>query len=158
MGVVHGVHFFVPRMLAQGRPGHIVNTASMAGLVAVAEMGPYCTSKHAVVGLSESLNSELAPRGIHVSAICPGVIDTPITASAHLENELEGHRERIRRFYRRFGSSPDVVAEAVVDAVRRNKLIRTVPRHHVVVNWALRRISPRAAQPLARLGNRLLSR
>ena len=51
MGVIHGIHYFVPRMLGQGRPGHIVNTASMAGLVAVAEMGPYCTSKHAVVGL-----------------------------------------------------------------------------------------------------------
>ena len=157
MGVVHGVHFFVPRMLAQGRPANIVNTASMAGLVAVAEMGPYCTSKHAVVGLSESLNSELAPRGIHVSAICPGVIDTPITASAHLEDELAEHRERIRNFYRRFGSTPDVVAKAVVDAVRRNKLIRTVPRHHVALNWWTRRLSPRLAQPMARLGTRLLS-
>lgn len=158
MGVVHGVHFFVPRMLAQGRPGHIVNTASMAGLVAVADMGPYTTSKHAVVGLSESLNSELAPRGIHVSAICPGIIDTPITASAHLGDGLAAHRERIRTFYRRFGSTPDVVAEAVVDAVRRKKLIRTVPRRHVFFNWGVRRLSPRAAQPLARLGSRLLAR
>ena len=158
MGVIHGIHYFVPRMLAQGRPGHIVNTASLAGLVAVAEMGPYCTSKHAVVGLSESLNAELAPRGIHVSAICPGVINTPITASAHLEGELAAQRQRIQSFYQRFGASPDVVAEAVVDAIRRKKLIRTVPRHHVVVNWAVRRISPRAAQPLARLSTRLLSR
>jgi NAD(P)-dependent dehydrogenase (short-subunit alcohol dehydrogenase family) len=158
MGVVHGIHYFVPRMLAQGRPGHIVNTASMAGLVAVAEMGPYATSKHAVVGLSESLNAELAPRGIRVSAICPGLINTPITRAAHLQGELEQQRERIVRFYERFGSSPDVVAEAVVDAVRRKRLIRTVPRHHVVLNWALRRISPRAAQPLARLSTRLISR
>lgn len=158
MGVIHGIHSFVPRMLAQGRPGHIVNTASLAGLVAVAEMGPYVTSKHAVVGLSESLNAELAPRGIHVSAICPGIINTPITASAHLERDLAAQRERIQRFYQRFGSSPDVVAKAVVDAVRRKKLIRTVPRHHVVLNWGLRRISPRAAQPLARLQRRLIAR
>jgi NAD(P)-dependent dehydrogenase (short-subunit alcohol dehydrogenase family) len=157
MGVVHGIHSFVPRMLLQGRPAHIVNTASLAGLVAVAEMAPYCTSKHAVVGLSESLNAELSPRGIRVTALCPGVINTPITAAAHLDGEFAAQRERIQRFYARFGSSPDVVAEAVVDAVRRKKLIRTVPRHHVVLNWALRRISPRAAQPLARASSRLIS-
>jgi NAD(P)-dependent dehydrogenase (short-subunit alcohol dehydrogenase family) len=158
MGVVHGVHYFVPRMLRQGRPAHIVNTASLAGLVAVAEMGPYSTSKHAVVGLSESLNAELAPRGIHVTALCPGFIDTGIVAAAHLDGELSDEKDRIQRFYERFGSSPDVVAEAVVDAIRRKKLIRTVPRHHVALNWALRRISPRAAQPLARLTMRVTSR
>lgn len=157
MGVIHGIHFFVPRMLRQGRPAHIVNTASLAGLVPVAEMGPYATSKHAVLGLSESLNAELAPRGIHVSAICPGFINTPITRAAHLQGGLEEQRERIVRFYERFGASPDVVAKAVVDAVRRDKLIRTVPRHHVVPNWLLRRLSPRAAQPLARFSSRFVS-
>jgi NAD(P)-dependent dehydrogenase (short-subunit alcohol dehydrogenase family) len=157
MGVVHGIHYFVPRMLDQGRPAHIVNTASLAGLVPVAELAPYCTSKHAVVGLSESLNAELSSRGIHVSAVCPGFINTPIVATAHLEGELAASRDRIVRFYERFGASPDVVAEAVVDAIVRKKIIRTVPRHHVVLTWALRRISPRAAQPLARLNTRLIS-
>jgi NAD(P)-dependent dehydrogenase (short-subunit alcohol dehydrogenase family) len=158
MGVVYGIHFFVPRMLRQGRPAHIVNTASLAGLVPVAEMVPYSTSKHAVVGLSESLNAELAPRGIHVSAVCPGLVNTSIVAGAQLDGEHAEHRDQIQRFYERFGCSPDVVAEAVVDAVRRKKLIRTVPRHHVVLNWALWRISPRAAQPLARLSMRAISR
>jgi NAD(P)-dependent dehydrogenase (short-subunit alcohol dehydrogenase family) len=158
MGVIHGVHYFVPRMLNQGGPGHIVNTASLAGLVPVAEMAPYCTSKHAVVGLSETLNAELAPRGIYVCTVCPGFINTPIIAAAHLQGELSQHRDRIQRFYERFGSSPDVVAEAVVDAIRRRKIIRTVPRHHVILNWALRRISPRAAQPLARVSTRFMSR
>src|SRR5918992_1944896 len=110
MGVVHGIHYFVPRMLRQGRPAHVVNTASLAGLVAVAGLGPYATSKHAVVGLSESLNAELAPRGIHVSAICPGFINTPIVDDALLDGELDRQRDRIQRFYERFGSSPDVVA------------------------------------------------
>jgi NAD(P)-dependent dehydrogenase (short-subunit alcohol dehydrogenase family) len=158
MGVVHGVHYFVPRMLRQGRPAHVVNTASMAGLVPVGEMAPYATSKHAVVGLSESLNAELAPRGIHVSAICPGVVDTGIVAASSLQGELGGRRDQIQRFYSSFGVSPDVVAEAVVDAIRRKKLIRTVPRRHVALGWALHRISPRAAQPLARLSARFASR
>ena len=158
MGVIHGVHYFVPRMLAQGRPAHIVNTASLAGLVAVGEMAPYATSKHAVVGLSESLNAELAPRGIRVSAICPGFINTAITRTAHLDGEHAARRERIIGFYERFGASPDVVAEAVVDAVRHKRLIRTVPRHHVVPNWLLRRVSPTAAQYVARASTRLVSR
>jgi NAD(P)-dependent dehydrogenase (short-subunit alcohol dehydrogenase family) len=158
MGVVHGVHSFVPRMLRQGRPAHIVNTASGAGLVPVAEMAPYATSKHAVVGLSESLNAELAPRGIHVSAVCPGLVNTPIVAAAQLDGAHAERRDQIQRLYERFGCSPEVVAEAVVDAVQRKKLIRTVPRHHVVLHWALRRISPRAAQPLARLSMRAVSR
>jgi NAD(P)-dependent dehydrogenase (short-subunit alcohol dehydrogenase family) len=157
MGVVHGIHYFVPPMLRQGRPGHVVNTASLAGLVPVAEMAPYCTSKHAVVGMSESLNAELAPRGLHVSAICPGFINTPIIDDAYLDGELASERERIKSFYERFGSSPDVVAEAVVDAVRQKKVIRTVPRHHVLPSWAIRRISARAAQPLARASTRFVS-
>jgi NAD(P)-dependent dehydrogenase (short-subunit alcohol dehydrogenase family) len=158
MGVVHGIHCFVPRMLRQGRPAHVVNTASMAGLVPVAEMAPYTTSKHAVVGLSESLNAELAPRGIHVSAVCPGFVNTAIIADAQLEGPHAGRRDQIQHFYERFGCSPDVVAEAVVDAIRHKKIIRTVPRRHVVLGWALRRISPRTAQPLARLSTRVVSR
>lgn len=155
MGVVHGIHAFVPRMLAQGRPGHIVNTASMAGLVAVAEMAPYAASKHAVVGLSESLNAELAPRGIHVTALCPGVINTPIVARARMRGDLAQRQDRIQRFYQRHGASPDDVAEAVLDAVRRKALIRTVPRSHVAAAWGLRRLSPRAGQVLTRLTARL---
>jgi short-subunit dehydrogenase len=120
-------------------------------------MAPYCTSKHAVVGLSESLNAELAPRGIHVTAVCPGFINTAIVDDAYLDGEFKGKRTQIKSFYERFGSSPDVVAEAVVDAVRRKKMIRTVPRHHVALNWALRRLSPRAAQPLARASSRFIS-
>jgi NAD(P)-dependent dehydrogenase (short-subunit alcohol dehydrogenase family) len=157
MGVVHGVHSFVPRMLRQGRPAHIVNTASLAGLVPVPGMAPYGASKHAVVGLSESLNAELAPRGIHVSAICPGFINTPITTSAHFDGEYAASRDRIVRFYQRFGASPDVVAEAVVDTIVCKKLIRTVPRRDAALLWTLRRISPRAAQPISRLSNRLIA-
>lgn len=158
MRVIHGIHHLVPRMLRQGRPAHVVNTASLAGLVPVAEMAPYATSKHAVVGLSESLNAELAPRGIHVSAVCPGFVSTSIVADAQLDGQQAERRPQIERFYERFGCSPDVVAAAVVDAVERKQIIRTVPRRHVALNWALRRISPRAAQPLARLSVRVISR
>ncbi len=81
-GVVHGVETFLPLLLAQGRGGHIVNTASMAGLVGMEWLGVYCASKFAVVGLSESLHRELAPRGIGVSVLCPMIVDTRINRNS----------------------------------------------------------------------------
>ncbi len=77
-GVVHGVRSFVPRLIAQGDGGHVVNTASMSGLVGMTGLGVYCASKFAVVGLTESLARELKPHGIGVSVLCPMVVDTPI--------------------------------------------------------------------------------
>jgi NAD(P)-dependent dehydrogenase (short-subunit alcohol dehydrogenase family) len=150
LGVAYGVQAFVPRMLRQGRPAAVVNTASLAGLVPSARMAPYCASKFGVVGMSEALNAELAPRGIHVSAVCPGIINTPITESAVVRGEMGERREAVIDFYRRRGASPDAVAEAVLEAVRRRRLIQPVPSLHVLPPWILHRISPRAMQAVAR--------
>jgi len=158
MGTIHGVHAFVPRMLRQGRPGHVVNTASAAGLVASAELAAYSTSKFAVVGLTEALNAELAPKGIHVTALCPGIINTPIVRAATYRGEIAQHAQRVQDFYRDRGASPDVVAEAAVEAVRKKKLIQPTPRSHVVPVWILKRISPRASQVFSRLAPRLARR
>ena len=145
LGVAFGVQAFVPRLLEQGRPATIVNTASAAGLFAIPQMAPYCASKFGVVGLTESLSAELRGRGIRVCAVCPGVIDTPIVRNSILRGEPETRRQSIADFYDRRGTSPDEVAEAVLDAVRGGKLIRIVPRAEVGAPWALRRISPRLA-------------
>lgn len=150
LGVAYGVQAFVPRMLRQGRPAHVVNTASVLGLLAVAGMAPYSASKFGVVGLTEALNAELAPRGISVSAICPGIIDTAITRTAIMHGEREARRDAAIEFYARRGASPDQVAEAVVDAVVRRKLIQPVPKLQVMPGWLLKRISPRAGQLLSR--------
>ncbi len=158
MGTVHGIHFFVPRMLRQGRPAHVVNTASGLGLLASAQLAPYCASKFGVVGLSEALNAELSPRGIRVTAVCPGIIDTPITQAAVMRGEQLERTQAIRDFYRRRGASPETVAEAVVDAIRKGTLIRTVPRSHVDPGWILKRISPRASQVLSRRLPQLIGR
>jgi len=77
-GVVHGIDAFVPRMIEQKQGGHIVNTASMAGLIGMQYLGLYCVTKFAVVGLTESLERELRPHGIGVSALCPMMVTTPI--------------------------------------------------------------------------------
>lgn len=81
-GVVHGVSVFVPRLIAQGQGGHVVNTASMAGLVGMEWLGVYCASKFAVVGLTESLQRELRPHDIGVSVLCPMIVQTAITANS----------------------------------------------------------------------------
>src|SRR5207244_4950910 len=79
-GVIHGLEAFLPRMIAQRDGGHVVNTASMAGLIASQGPGVYNTSKYAVVGLSETLAKDLRPYGIGVAVLCPMGVATPIRA------------------------------------------------------------------------------
>ena len=158
LGVAYGVQAFVPRMLNQGAPASVINTASMAGIVPAARMAPYCASKYGIVGLSEALNAELSERGIHVSAICPGIIDTPIVRSAIMRGELEELRGRAIDYYARRGASPDEVARAVLATIASHRLIVPVPRRHVTLPYLLHRLSPQLTQPLARAMMRLVSR
>src|SRR3954447_25347049 len=158
LGMAYVVQAFVPRMMAQGGRASIVNTASMAGLVAAPGMAPYSASKFGVVGMSESLNAELAEHGIHVCAVCPGIIDTPITRSAIMRGEFEERREKAIEFYRKRGASPDRVAEAVVSAVRKRKVIQPVPASQVMPVWLLKRVSVRASQVVARILPKLVTR
>jgi NAD(P)-dependent dehydrogenase (short-subunit alcohol dehydrogenase family) len=77
-GVIHGLLAFLPRMIAGGEGGHVVNTASMAGLIASQGLGVYNTTKYAVVGLSETLQKDLRPHGIGVTVVCPMGVATRI--------------------------------------------------------------------------------
>ena len=88
-GVVNGIQTFLPRLLERGEGGHIVNTSSMAGVLPVPNAAIYITAKAALIGLSEALRSEVAERGIGVSAFCPGPVQT---------NIREGGRTRPERF------------------------------------------------------------
>ncbi len=93
MGVVHGIQAFVPRLLQQGQPAHIVNTASLAGLSSVPGSSVYCVSKHGVVTLSECLHHELAQEAaeIGVSVMCPAFVPTGIADSGrHRPDALQG--------------------------------------------------------------------
>jgi NAD(P)-dependent dehydrogenase (short-subunit alcohol dehydrogenase family) len=125
-GVIHGLQAFLPSMIAHGQGGHIVNTASMAGLIASKGLGIYNTTKYAVVGLSETLVKDLQPYGIGVSVVCPMGVATRIAESErnrpeHLRNPA-GHVpsppvELIGRVL-----TPEEVAERVLVAVRANQL------------------------------------
>ena len=142
-GVVHGCHFFVPRMVARKRGGHVVNVASAAAYLASEALCAYSTTKFAVLGLSEALRDELQPHGIGVTAICPGIINTPITGSARLRGKaaLPGAREQMVAFYQRRNYGPERVAQAIVKAVARNAAVAPVSPEAWVL-YLLKRLSP----------------
>jgi NAD(P)-dependent dehydrogenase (short-subunit alcohol dehydrogenase family) len=158
LGVAYGVQAFIPRMLRQGRPASVVNTASQLGLMPSAHTAPYCASKYGVVGLSEALNAELSKQGIHVSAICPGIIDTAIVANSTVRGEMQQMHGNLVGFYSKHGASPDEVAEAVLRVVEKPTPIVPVPRRQVLALYLLHRLSPRLVQPIARHMPRLLGR
>jgi len=90
-GVIHGVESFVPRMIEQGEGGHIVSTASFAGLVPNSGLGVYCVTKYGVVGLSECLYRDVSAHNIGVSVLCPMQVGTNIgTSERNRPQELGG--------------------------------------------------------------------
>jgi len=151
MGVVHGCHFFVPRMVERGAGGHVANLASMAGYHASPALVAYSMTKFAVLGLSEALREELHPHGIGVTAICPGVINTPITRSSRMRGVAEDPqtRERIVALYARRNYGPERVARNILKAVERNRSVAPVAAEAWLA-YALKRVSPRLAGWAAR--------
>jgi len=148
-GVIHGCHYFYPRMIEQGGACHIVNIASGAALAPLPFTAAYCCTKGAVLGFSETLRGEAALHGIGVSTVCPGFVSTNITRTVRLCSETrhsnrEKLAEKIDRFFRIRRYTPDRVAEAVVRAVERNRGIVPVgPETHFidVMNRLSRRIT-----------------
>ncbi|HEY6820466.1 MAG TPA: SDR family NAD(P)-dependent oxidoreductase [Burkholderiales bacterium] len=139
-GVIHGVHAFTPRLLAQGE-GHIVNTASVAGLICPSGSGAYNVTKHAVVALSETLHHDLRERGaaVGVSVLCPAYVPTGIAESernrpgdvrASEKSAATLAREAMLKKAVASGRlSADDVARAVVDAVKKDRFyVLTHPR------------------------------
>jgi NAD(P)-dependent dehydrogenase (short-subunit alcohol dehydrogenase family) len=151
MGVVHGCHFFVPKMVERGTGGHVVNVSSMAGFFATSPLSAYTATKFAVLGLSEALRAELHPHSIGVTAICPGVINTPITRSARARGSAADPdvRERLVRLYQRRNYGPERVATNILKAVERNRAVAPVAPEAWIA-YAITRISPRLAGWTAR--------
>jgi len=137
-GVVNGVIAFLPGLVEQGE-GHIVNTASIAGLVPMAAPGVinYTTAKYGVVGITETLHDELAPTGVGASALCPGVVNTRISQSARNRPDSAGGPVseedmgpplelppgmEIPRIIGANVQEPDAIAARVVEGVKANDL------------------------------------
>jgi NAD(P)-dependent dehydrogenase (short-subunit alcohol dehydrogenase family) len=129
-GVIHGVEAFVPRLIAQGQGGHIVNTASFAGLVPNQFLGVYCVAKYGVVALSECLARDLDSHGIGVSVLCPMMVETDIFANSKRAHPAA--REANKKVDKQDNEGPknlrgrtlaaDEVAEKVVQSVKSGDL------------------------------------
>ena len=128
-GPINGVMTFVPRMMRAQQRGYVVNTASMAGFLAAGTCGIYNTTKFAVRGMSESLRASLAPHGIGVSVLCPGLVKSYIYASDEVRpaalkaGAKPVDTEAVKRLaaVHEFGMEPEVIAARVLDAMREDR-------------------------------------
>ena len=126
LGVAHGVTTFGPLLAEQGH-GHIINTASEAGLSTTPVLGMYCATKHAVVGMSEALYKEVSPLGVGVSVLCPNLVKTSIFDSERNRADYDRSLEHaptmsmLREVIATGGIGAEVVGAAVVDAIRADR-------------------------------------
>ncbi|WP_432033617.1 SDR family oxidoreductase [Streptomyces antibioticus] len=153
-GVIHGCRLFGRRMAERGQGGHIVNTASAAAYQPSRALPAYSTSKAAVLMLSECLRAELAGRGIGVTAICPGLVNTNITSTATFVGvdpaEEKRRQNRSSRLYDRRNYPPEKVAEAILRSVVRNEAVVPVTPEARGVH-ALARFAPGVLRRIARM-------
>jgi NAD(P)-dependent dehydrogenase (short-subunit alcohol dehydrogenase family) len=156
MGVVHGCHFFIPQMVARGRGGHVVNVSSVAGYTASEALAAYATTKFGVLGLSEALRDELTRHRIGVTAVCPGIINTPITRAARMRGPdatAETQRQVIALYERR-NYTAERVAENILRAIQRNRGVAPISPEA----WALYYVKRLAPGMLFRIGRFLNAR
>jgi NAD(P)-dependent dehydrogenase (short-subunit alcohol dehydrogenase family) len=153
-GVIHGCHFFVPRMVERGGGGQVINLSSVLGLYAPAGVSAYAASKFAVRAMSQSLRAELAVHHIGVTAICPGLIATAIVEDGRMKGATGAGRDKLAHVFRSRGLPPERVAEAILGAVATNPAILPVGRDAWAL-YALTRVAPRT---LARLGGMVARR
>jgi NAD(P)-dependent dehydrogenase (short-subunit alcohol dehydrogenase family) len=150
-GVVHGVEAFAPRMIEQKQRGHVLNTASMAGLVGMSWLGVYCAAKFAVVGFTESLRRELGAHEIGVSVLCPMIVATEITANSMKMRGLEVPKSAAAPDQPPAGAlqggviaAPDVAARVVRGIERNDLYILTHPEQRELLRRRAARLDEAA--------------
>lgn len=138
-GVVHGIRAAYPQMIGQSG-GHIVNTASMAGLTAAGQITSYVMTKHAIVGLSLALRSEAAAHGVGVLAVCPSAIETPLLDKGAIGG-FDGRNYFLQGAGRKTGYPAHRLAHDTLKAVERNKALLVRPRS-AHAQWLFARLAP----------------
>src|SRR6201991_4503939 len=138
-GVVHGVAAAYPLMVRQGH-GHIVNTASMAGLTAAGQITSYVMTKHAIVGLSLALRSEAAAHGVGVHVVCPSAIETPLLDKGAIGG-FDGRNYFLQGRSAKAAYPADRLAQDTLKAVERNKALLVRPRS-AHGQWLFARLAP----------------
>ena len=150
-GVINGVLAAYPVMVRQGF-GHIVNTASLAGLGPAPLLAPYAMTKHAVVGLSTSLRIEAKRYGVNVSVLCPAAIETPLLDSMNPADLKEiPWTPNIRRFLTNLAGAPitaDAFAKEALDAIDRNKAVIVIPGR-ARLSWRIGRLFPALVEKIS---------
>ena len=122
-GVIRGGREFANRLINAGLEGHIVNTASIMGMITGGGSAAYCATKHAVVGMSECMRADLTPHHIGVSVLCPFIVDTSIFYPDLADDDLEGIAERKRNLsLMKYALDPQYVGELVLRAIQNDEL------------------------------------
>jgi len=139
-GAVHTIRAFAPPMLERGT-GHIVNVASLAGLVPFPFVAPYTASKFALVGMSQAMCMELAHRGVTVTAVCPGAVRTGLYTAKPMTLPGEAG-ERIVGLIDRYALPPERIARDIVRAIRKRRtlVVRAGPARPL---WTFYGLAPR---------------
>jgi NAD(P)-dependent dehydrogenase (short-subunit alcohol dehydrogenase family) len=148
-GVVNVVRAAYPRLLAQGY-GHLVNTASMAGLVGSPFLSAYVATKHFVVGLSKSMRVEAAHHGVRVSALCPGAVKTPLLTGGSIGRSLYemSDARKLAWWARFYPGDVTVFAKQALDEIAKNRSIIVLPKHNRI-GVALFRLIPGLEEKVA---------
>ena len=130
-GLVNVIRAVYPRLVAQGF-GHLVNTASMAGLIGSPFLSAYVGTKHFVVGVSKSMRVEAAHHGVRVTALCPGAVKTPLLTGGSIGRSIyDMTEERKLAWWGRFNPGDvTVFAKQTVDLVAKNEGIIVLPKHN----------------------------
>ena len=138
-GVIHGIRAFLPIMEQQG-VGHIVNTASMAGLTAAGQITSYVMTKHAIVGMSLALRSEAAAHGVGVLVVCPSAIETPLLEKGGIGG-FDGRNYFLQGHAGKAAYPADRLAQDTLKAIESNKAVLVKPRS-AHGQWLFARLAP----------------
>lgn len=117
---IYMAQLFIPRMIEREKPGHVLITSSIAGLVPAPAMSAYCLTKYALTGFAESLRLELHKHSIGVSALCPGIVNTNIINAGRMKTSDTAAQQGIADFYAKRGISPDRIAKDAMKAIKKN--------------------------------------
>ena len=152
-GVVYGVHAAYPVMIEQGN-GHIVNVASLAGLIPAPKAAAYSATKHAVVGLSLSLRAEASRYGVNVNVVCPAFVKTPLLTESKV---IKIPRKKVDAMMSAMGKpmSPDQCVKSILKGIQRNDAIITMP---LVANvaWRVHRLTPTGIHSAQKVAGKVL--
>lgn len=155
-GPIHGIECFVPEMIRSGRPGHIVNVSSTAGIIGLPWHAAYAATKHGLVGISEVLRYDLKKHRIGVSVICPGAVNTGLVNTADIRAS-QAAVQKGRHLFLRVAISPEKAADIVCNAIRKNRFL-VITSFDIKLLFLTKRCLPPVYNIIMRFMSRMMDR